>query len=139
MYISFYKVNMFFLLQFYDFLFKQAGLTDSRAPGKSGISAGWKALRALSDAPGKAHVIPCKRRANILQSAWYLPEARIIHLRSRPKYKNILRMSSEPASQLSSEDKAPLLINQGFICWSCGGAHTHSTRGKRNSKFGDKT
>lgn len=104
---------------------KEKGLTDSPAPGKSGTAAGWKALRAFSVAPRQAHVIPSKRRANILQSAWYLPEACIVHLRSRPKYQNILRMSNEPASQPSSEDKAPLLISEGFSSWSCG-AHTHA-------------
>lgn len=110
----------FLLYNFMNFLFEETSLTDSPAPGKSGIAAGWKALRAFSDAPRQAHVILCKRRANILQSAWYLPEACIVHLRSRPKYQNILRMSSEPASQLSSEDKAPLLNNKGFSHWSCG-------------------
>lgn len=77
-------------------------LTDSPAPGKSGIAAEWKALRAFSDAPRQAHMIPCKRGANNLQSAWYLPEACSVYRRSRPKYQNIQRMSDEPASQLSS-------------------------------------
>lgn len=85
---------------------KKNNLTDSSAPGKSGTAAGWKALRALSDAPRQAHAKPhSKNRANILQSVWYLPEACIVHLRSRPKYENILRMSSEPPSQHPSEDK----------------------------------
>lgn len=117
------------------FLLKETSLTDSPAPGKSGIAAGWKALRAFSDAPRQAHVIPCKRRANILQSAWYLPEACIVHLRSRPKYQNILRMSNEPVSQLSSEDKAPLLISEGFSSWSCA-PHTHvEYKEKKNKKL----
>lgn len=85
---------------------KKTNLTDSSAPGKSGTAAGWKALRALSDAPRQAHANPhSKNRANILQSVWYLPEACIVHLRSRPKYENILRMSSGPPSQHPSEDK----------------------------------
>lgn len=113
---------------------KILGLTDSPAPGKNGISAGWKALRAFSDAPRQAHVIPFKRRANILQSAWYLPEACIVHLGSRAKYQNILRMSIEPAIQLSSEDKAPLLINVGFSHWSCG--VQRGRREKPMTKFG---
>lgn len=87
---------------FTTFLLEETSLTDSPAPGKSGIAAEWKALRAFSDAPRQAHVIDCKRKANILQSAWYLPEACIVHLRSRAKYQNILRMSNEPPSQLSS-------------------------------------
>lgn len=90
----------------------ETGLTDSPVPGKSGIATGWKALRAFSDALRRAHVILCKRRANISPSVWYLPEACILHLRSRPKYQNILRMSSGPASRLSSEDKPALLITQ---------------------------
>lgn len=114
------------------FLFKETSLTDSPAPGKSGIAAGWKALRAFSDAPRQAHVILCKRGANILQSAWYLPEACIVPLRSRPKYQNILRMSSEPASHLSSADKAPLLNNKGFSHWSCG------VRGEKLKTWGVK-
>lgn len=64
-------------------MFPLFSLTDSLAPGKSGIAAGWKALRAFSDAPRQAHVIPCKRKANILQSARHLPEARIVRCRSR--------------------------------------------------------
>lgn len=104
----------------YEYPLKDASLTDSPAPGKSGIAAEWKALRAFSDALRQAHVIPCKRRANILQSAWYLPEACIVHLRSRPKYPNIMRMSSKPAFQPSSEDKSLLLISQGFMRWSYG-------------------
>lgn len=113
------------LFLFLIFLCRNTSLTDSPAPGKSGTAAGWKALRAFTVAPRQAHVIPSKRRANILQSAWYLPEACIVHLRSRPKYQNILRMSNEPASQPSSEDKAPLLISEGFSSWSCG-AHTQA-------------
>lgn len=122
-----WRRNIFFSRSFLIFLVKGTSLTDSPAPGKSGTAAGWKALRAFSDAPRQAHVIPCKRGANILQSAWYLPEASIVHLRSRPKYQNILRMSNEPASQPSSEDQAPLLTSEGFSRWSCGAhAHTHT-------------
>lgn len=91
----------------------ETSLTDSLVPGKSGIATRWKALRAFSDALRQAHAILGKRRANISPSVWYLPEACILHLRSRPKYQNILRMSSGPASRLSSEDKPALLITQG--------------------------
>lgn len=95
----------------------------SSIPGKSGIAAGWKVLRSVSYAPRQAHAMfYFKNRANILQSVWYLPEACIVHLRSRPKYQNILRMSSEPPSQHSSKDKT-LNFRQGFSSWSCG-AHT---------------
>lgn len=101
-------------------------LTDSSAPGKGGIAAGWKALRALSDASRQAHAIPrSKNRANIWQPVWYLPEACVVHLRSRPKYQNILRMSSKPPSQHPSEDKTLwLTVRQGFSSWSCR-AHTY--------------
>lgn len=101
-------------------------MTDSSAPGKSRTAAGWKALRALSDASRQAHAIPqSKSRANILQSVWYLAEACVVHLRSRPKYQNILRMSSEPPSQHPSEDKTlRLAVRQEFSPWSCG-AHTY--------------
>lgn len=88
-------------------------LTDSPAPGKSGTGAGWKALRAFSDAPRPAHVIPSERRANILQSARYLPEARIVHLTSVPRYQNIERMSSGPAAELSSEGRRPITRRSG--------------------------
>lgn len=84
-------------------------LTDSPAPGKSGTGAGWKALRAFSDAPRPAHVIPSERRANILQSARYLPGARVVHLRSGPRYQNIERMSNGPAAELSSEGRRPII------------------------------
>ena len=105
---------------------KKPNLTDSSAHGKNGTAVGWKALRALRDAPRQALAIPhSKNRANILQSVWYLPEACVVHLRSRPKYQNILRMSSEPPSQHSSEDKTFwLTVRQGFSLWSCG-AHTY--------------
>lgn len=98
---------------------------DSSAPGKSGIAVGWKVLRALSDAPRQAHAMfYFKNRANILKSVWYLPEACIVHLRSRPKNQNILRMSSEPPSQHASKDKSlSISVRQGFSSWSCG-AHT---------------
>lgn len=57
-------------------LFKKTILMDSSTPGKSGTAAGWKALRALSDAPRQAYAIPhSQNRANTMQSVWYLPEA----------------------------------------------------------------
>lgn len=49
------------------YLLKESNLTNSSALGKSGIAAGWKALRALSDDPRQAHVILYfKNRAKIL-------------------------------------------------------------------------